>query len=91
MIDFVQRRIAHRGYVTSYRAELTHENYLDPLHVFQESKNKITNILNSQTLLRLRILICVNVLFFKRIGENEIRNNFYFSLNYKRILSSYLI
>lgn len=90
MVNFERRLVAHRGYIESYRADLG-GNFIDPLQVFEESKSAIKDILNTRTVLRIRILLCLSVLFVKKTGEKEIFNSFYFCSKCERILSSYLI
>lgn len=90
MIQFFPLNRAHRGYISSLRANLT--NYEDPYQVYTDARSVIHNILNTDIILRLRIIICLNIIFYKFISdEEEITQTFYFCSAAERILSSFQI
>lgn len=88
MIRFIELHRAHRGYVLSLRANL--HNCIDPHQVCMDVKPIIHNLLNLNVILRLRILICLNIIFAKYVGdEEEIMQAFYFCSHAEQILSSH--
>lgn len=91
MIQLREIARAHQGYMKSYRAYL--RNYIDPLYLFQNARSAIYNLLNLNVVLRLRIMICLQIIFEKIIGEDgdAIEQEFYFCSNCERILSNFQI
>lgn len=90
MVHFELLESAHRGYLQSFRTVFRNDS--DPHVVYQKTKRKIKEILNTSLVLRIRLLVCMNILFVKNGGEiNEVKQNFYFCSKCERILSFYQI
>lgn len=88
-MQFELRQKAHRGYLKSFRASLN--GFQDPHQLYLETRPVLKQIINTSTILKIRILICVNVIFKKIIGESsdELEQKFYFCSHCERILSSF--
>lgn len=84
MINFDLMNSAFRGYAQSFRADL---NYFDVDILHRDARSVIFNLLNSTLTLRLRLLICLSVIFTKQIDGEILRQSFYFCSNVERILS----
>ena len=90
MIRFYEKEVAYHGYVKTLRANIT--NYIDPEKLFRDARSIIFNEINSGYLLRLRIIICLSILFQKTKENEPIQlKNFYFCSKTERILSSFMI
>lgn len=89
MINFYLKNSAFRGYAQSFRANI---NYVDLDILYRDARISIYNLLNLSTSLRLRFLICINILFSKELNQNEkIYHEFYFCSRAERILSKFQI
>jgi len=88
MIRFEPYRSSFYGFARTLRASV---NYADLHLLYRDARDVIRNILSTDTLLRLRIIICLQILFVKRVGEDEIEQSFYFCSYAERILSVYQI
>lgn len=88
MFHFEPFRSAFRGYIRSLRCLL---NYRDIDRLHSDIREDIFEELNTSLVLRLRIVICISVLFFKNIDQEEVYQSFYFNSNTERILSPYEI
>lgn len=90
MIQFYERRQAYHGFVRTLRADLS--NYIDPEKLFRDVRTIIYNEINSGHVLRLRMLICLCIIF-QKVKENESieTKSFYFCSKAERILSHIMI
>lgn len=90
MIRFFERAEAYHGFVRTLRANVS--NYTDPEKLFRDSRTIIYNEINSGYLIRLRLIICLCIIF-EKVKENEIveSRSFYFCSKAERILSSVMI
>lgn len=86
MIRFFERAEAYHGFVRTLRANVS--NYTDPEKLFRDSRTIIYNEINSGYLIRLRLIICLCIIFEK---ENDESRSFYFCSKAERILSSVMI
>lgn len=88
MINFFERANAHHGYVRTLRAYV--RDYVDPHILYRDVRDIIRSILNESIILRLRLLICISVLFKKSTNDpnNPERKSFYFCSFAERILSN---
>lgn len=88
MINFFERANAHHGYVRTLRAHV--RDYVDPHILYRDARDIIRNILNESNILRLRLIICISVLFKKSTSDpnNPERKSFYFCSFAERILSN---
>lgn len=68
-MEFTLRETAHRGYLSPFRADLN--SYIDPYVAYSDAFPHLVNLLNSSLLLRLRILLCMAITFFKISEEGE--------------------
>lgn len=90
MIRFYERAQAYHGFVRTLRANVT--GYFDPEKLFRDARHTIYNEINSGYLLRLRLMICVCIIFQKSKQNGEFESkSFYFCSNAERILSSLVI
>ena len=90
MIRFQEKEVAYHGYMRTLRANIS--NYVDPEKLYRDARTVIYKEINSGFLLRLRMIICVCILF-QKIKENEPvqTKSFYFCSKAERILSSIMI
>ena len=88
-INFYQRASSFGGYVRSLRADLT--NYIDIDQLFVDARSIIYNELNVSVVLRIRLIICVCILFEKTNNHEIETKNFYFCSKAERILSNTMI
>lgn len=88
MIRFVPYRSSFYGFARTLRAVV---DYSDLHQLYRDAYDVIYDILNSGTLLRLRIILCLQILFVKHVGDEEIEQSFYFCSYAERILSVYQI
>lgn len=87
MLQFNERASAHHGYVRTLRASA--REYLDPHVLYSESRETIRDILNTSNVLKLRLIICLSIIFEKNSFENvPMTKSFYFCSYCERILSS---
>lgn len=90
MIRFFERAEAYHGFVRTLRANIS--NYIDPEKLFRDARTIIYNEINTGYLLRLRLIICLCIVF-EKVKENETieSKSFYFCSKAERILSSVMI
>lgn len=88
-MQFVPRTSSFRGYTRSFRAVL---DYVDPHMLYRDARDEIYNILNSFLSLRIRIIICLAVIFTKfDDNRGEVVQEFYFCSHAERVLSRFQI
>ena len=90
MLEFREKEVAYHGFIRTLRANV--ENYVDPEKLFRDIRTKIYDEINTGYMLRLRLIICICVLF-QKVKENEMveYKNFYFCSKAERILSQVMI
>lgn len=77
--NFVELRRAHKGYLKTFRSSFDH-SFVAPYNIYNETRDQIRNILNLFKIFRLRLLICLSVLFEQL--------SYYFCSHCERILGS---
>lgn len=85
MIRFQEINNSFNGYSQTFRSYV---NYLDLEALYNDVRNPIYNLLNTSAALRLRIVICLQITFFKITENNRLTQNFYFCSHANRILAS---
>ena len=90
-MNFELRERAHRGYISSYRANLD-ADFIDPQETMSRAKTLIHRILTNTNIIRQKIVICFSIIFVKLFGEaDEHRANFYFCSRCEQVLSNFFI
>ncbi|GBN08354.1 hypothetical protein AVEN_87773-1 [Araneus ventricosus] len=86
MINFENYRSSFRGYTRTLRALV---NYIDPHELYNDVRAVIYDILNTDIVLRLRLIICLSIVFSKWNEQGEETTcTFYFCSTAFRILSN---
>lgn len=87
-MQFYLRQKAHRGYLQSFRSNI--EGFQDPYQVYSAARPIVKQLINTSTILKIRLLICINVIFKKNITESdELEQNFYFCSHCERVISKF--
>lgn len=87
-LRFVEHRSSFGGFARTLRASVDYA-YLHIL--YRDARDVIYDILNSGILLRLRIIICLQILFVKKNRGLEKEESFYFCSYAERVISVYQI
>lgn len=86
MIVFNRISTAFRGYAQSYRADIS--DITDPLKIYDEVKESALRIVNNFYINEsIKVILCLQVLFYRIIDNEEINQTFYFSSNAELIIA----